>query len=121
MHHGKTIDGRRFTVVGLYSKEDQEICFGVAICGPRDHFAKKVGRSIAEGRAIKNPTLVKEMKTEIPENKEGYKKIGILGHEILKTVMEDPYIYQEILTEQYRKHKKNQLKKDNNANIKENS
>lgn len=108
-HHGEITDGRRFTVVGLYSKAAKEIAFGVSICNSKDHFAKKIGRSIAEGRAIKNPTILKEISTEILEDPKGYKEIGILGREVLKAVKENPYLYQELLTEQYREHKENQL------------
>lgn len=106
--HGETEDGRRFTVVGLYNKEEDKnkIKFGIAICGPADNFARKVGRTIAEGRAIKNPTLVKEIKYELPETKEGFLQLSKFGYEVVETVEEDPYLYQEILTEQYKEHKK---------------
>lgn len=107
IHHGETIDGRRCTIVGIYDKEQVEgVKFGVAICGPLDNFARKVGRAIAEGRAIKNPTLVKQLKTELPESKEGFVELSTLGYEVLETVQADPYLYQEILTKQYKKHKK---------------
>ena len=103
IHHGETTDGRRFTVVGLYNKDQaNEIKFGVAICGPQDNFARKVGRKIAEGRAIKNPTLVKELKIELPEDKEGFTHLSKLGYEVVETVAEDPYLYQEILTKQHK-------------------
>ena len=107
VHHGETIDGRRFTVVGLYKQEEgNAIKFGVAICGPHDQFARKVGRTIAEGRAIKNPTIKRELKQVIPESKEGYLTLSKLGIEVLTTIREDPFLYQEILTEQYKEHKK---------------
>ncbi len=106
IHHGETLDKRRCTIVGLYNREKNKINFGVAICGPRDQFSRKVGRTIAEGRATKNPTLVKEYKNELEKNKEGYSKLSKLGIEVLHEVQEDPFVFQEILTEQYRKHKK---------------
>jgi len=102
IHHGETVDGRRFTIVGVYDKEAEKnkVKFGVAICGPRDNFARKVGRSIAEGRALKNPTLVKDIKYELPEDKEGFKNLSQLGCEILENIEKDPYLFQEILTKQ---------------------
>jgi hypothetical protein len=106
IHHGETFDNRRCTIVGLYNKADRKIKFGVAICGPRDQFSRKTGRTIAEGRADKHPTLVKERTIDIEENKEGYTELSKLGIEVLHEVQEDPYIFQELLTEQYRKHKK---------------
>jgi len=103
IHHGETIDGRRFTVVGLYNKDHaNEIKFGVAICGPQDNFARKVGRKIAEGRAVKNPTLVKELKTELPEDKDGFTNLSKLGYEVVETVAEAPFLYQDILTKQHK-------------------
>lgn len=110
IHHGETMDGRRFTVVGIYDKDTDkhQIKFGIAICGPADNFARKVGRKIAEGRAVKHPTLIKDIKYELPETKEGFTQLSQLGYEIVETVEEDPYLYQEILTEQYKEHKKTQ-------------
>ncbi len=106
IHHGVTVDERRCTIVGLYDRIQKRINFGVAICGPRDQFARKVGRSIAEGRAKKHPTLVKEMTVEIEKNKEGYTALSKLGIDVLHEVQQDPFVFQELLTEQYRKHKK---------------
>ena len=107
VHHGETSDGRRFTVVGLYEKQiSNSIKFGVAICGPQDQFARKVGRTIAEGRARKHPTVEKELKQELVEDKAGFMELSQFGIEVLDTVKADPFLYQEILTEQYKVHKK---------------
>jgi len=108
IHHSKTEDGRRFTVVGVYNPEVDldQVNFGVAICGPHDCFARKTGRSIAEGRANKNPTITKKVSYEIPESKDGFKKLSEMGYEIVETVQTDPYMFQELLTEQYKEHKK---------------
>ena len=104
IHHGETADGRRFTVVGLYGKEvgKGKVKFGVAICGPQDNFARKIGRKIAEGRAIKHPTLEKIVSVELNEDKEGFSILSKLGYEVVETVAEDPYLYQEILTQQHK-------------------
>lgn len=106
IHHGETEDGRRFTVAGVYEKTTSEVKFGVAICGPRDQFARKVGRAIAEGRAKKHPTLVKELKVQLSEDKQGYAELSKLGYEVVDTIRKDPFSYQIILTEQYKTHKK---------------
>lgn len=105
IHHGVTNDERRCTIVGLYDKERSQIRFGVAICGPRDQFAKKVGRTIAEGRAAKHPTIVKERTVVITKDKDGYKELSGIGIDVLKEVQNDPFLFQELLTEQYRQHK----------------
>jgi len=103
VHHGETYDGRRFTVVGIYDKQEENksvVKFGVAMCNEVDSFVRKIGKSIAEGRAIKNPTLIKELKVEFSEDKNGYTEISKLGRQVLDTIVEDPYLYQEILSEQ---------------------
>jgi len=107
IHHDLTMDGRRFTVVGIYdSSFNKTVKFGVAICGPQDNFARKLGRTIAEGRAQKHPTLIKHIKYSLSDDKEGFKNLNKLGFEVTETVKEDPYLYQELLTEQYKVHKK---------------
>jgi len=100
VHHGTTLEGNRFTVVGIYEKEvANEIKFGISLCGPLDSFSRKVGRAIAEGRAMKNPILVKKLNKEISEDKTGYTELSKLGIEVLDTVVFDPYTYQEILSQ----------------------
>lgn len=101
IHHGQTTEGKRFTVVGIYDyieMEGPQVKFGVALCGPNDHFSKKIGRSIAEGRATTIPTLIKKLKIKLPEDKEGKKELIKLGFEVTETVANDPYLYQEIFT-----------------------
>jgi hypothetical protein len=46
--HGKTIEGRRFTVAG--KPVDGDILLGISICSSQDQFIKKVGRAKANGR-----------------------------------------------------------------------
>lgn len=108
IHHSETVDGRRFTVVGTYHPEvnSSQVNFGIAICGPADCFARKTGVAIAEGRANKNPTITKKVTYEIPESKDGFKQLSEMGYEVVENVKEDPYMFQELLTEQYKKHKK---------------
>lgn len=53
--HGKTSDGRRFTIAGQYystmeNDENDVIRLGVALCSAQDAFVKVVGRKKAEGR-----------------------------------------------------------------------
>lgn len=46
---------RRFTIVIHYDKMlDNALC-GLAICHPGDQFTKQLGRTIAQGRAVRNP------------------------------------------------------------------
>lgn len=57
-YHGKTIDGYRFTIAGMFmdmtqgtSGDDVDvIMLGVSLCSRNDNFAKKLGRMKAEGR-----------------------------------------------------------------------
>jgi len=98
IHHGQTEEGKRFTVVGIYDATIPQVKFGVALCGPRDHFSRKIGRSIAEGRATHAPTLIKKLKIQLPEDKDGKKELIKMGFEVADNVANDPYLYQEIFT-----------------------
>jgi len=51
-YHGKTTDGRRFTVAGKFDGKDKDahINIGIALCSEKDQFVKKLGRIKAEGR-----------------------------------------------------------------------
>jgi len=42
--------------------KDNVISFGIAVCGSKDHFVKKVGRQIALQRAIESPVLIRKVK-----------------------------------------------------------
>lgn len=55
-------DNKNKSVTGLYNKEENTLSIGVSICCINDHFNKKLGRIISEGRALKNPNLVIEAK-----------------------------------------------------------
>jgi hypothetical protein len=46
--HGETLEGRRFTVAGKPAED--HLILGIAICGTKDQFIKKVGRAKANGR-----------------------------------------------------------------------
>jgi hypothetical protein len=48
-YHGVTPDGYRFTIAGVY-EEANRLKLGISLCTKRDHFCKKLGRKIAEGR-----------------------------------------------------------------------
>jgi hypothetical protein len=47
---------QRFTIAILPVNE-HTVNVGVSVCGLKDQFNKKIGRSIAEGRARKTPTM----------------------------------------------------------------
>lgn len=46
-------DKKRATVVGIFNENDSTMDIGVATCSVRDTFRKKMGKTIAEGRAQK--------------------------------------------------------------------
>lgn len=48
--HGLTTDNLRFTVSGKI--EDDDLKLGIAICGAKERFVKKMGRIKAESRLI---------------------------------------------------------------------
>jgi hypothetical protein len=55
LFHGRTSDGRRFTIAGQYystmeNGENDIIRLGAALCSESDSFVKKTGRKKAEGR-----------------------------------------------------------------------
>lgn len=104
--HGKTQKGKRFTVVGIYDRLSREIRFGIALCGPKDNFSKRLGRVIARGRALKNPTIVKHLKKELPDSKKGYMELNKLGRQVLMSIAKSSESYQKLLTEQYKEHKR---------------
>lgn len=50
-YHGKTVDGRRFTVAGIFdSTINDNLLLGLALCSKNDQFVKKTGRHKAAGR-----------------------------------------------------------------------
>lgn len=58
--HGTDNSGRRFTIAAKKINENT-VQFGLAICNERDNFCRKIGRKIAEGRAVARPVQVLEM------------------------------------------------------------
>lgn len=59
--HGKTTNGRRFTVAGKFIKKgvivkNNFLALGISVCSRNDAFIKKVGRSKAEGRILTKGT-----------------------------------------------------------------
>lgn len=58
--HGKTLDGKRFTIAGKFEskngllKKKVVLNLGLAMCSKNDLFVKKVGRVKAEGRLKSN-------------------------------------------------------------------
>lgn len=53
-YHGKTVDGRRFTIAG--NVYDNRMVLAMSVCSKKDGFVKKTGRLKASGRlkAISN-------------------------------------------------------------------
>lgn len=51
---------RRTTVVGLYDEETLSMTIAATTCCPKDQFEKKIGKKIATGKAMKNPSIVIE-------------------------------------------------------------
>ena len=49
---------RSFTLASIYDTDTNTISIGMALCGLKDSFNKKIGRTIAEGRARKNPLII---------------------------------------------------------------
>lgn len=52
----------RYCVAGVYNEGTLSI--GIARCGVKDQFVKKIGRMIARGRAIKVPVKVLQVSDE---------------------------------------------------------
>jgi len=71
--HGKATDGTRFTIAAnlVKSASTIEANFAYSICSKTDSFNKKIGRSIAEGRAKKASGLY----LTFQNNAEGYDNI----------------------------------------------
>lgn len=51
--HVRDDSGHPFATV-IFNHDD----FGVAVCGPRDQFSRKMGRHIAVGRLINKPNFI---------------------------------------------------------------
>lgn len=47
----------RVTVASCYDPDTNTMRFGVAVCSTKDQFSKKVGRELAESRALKSPEM----------------------------------------------------------------
>jgi len=108
IYHGQTKNGKRFTVVGIYDEKQnaKEINYGISICGPRDQFTKKLGRTIAKGRALKNPTIKQHLKKKLPYTKQGYNELKKSVNTVFSQVEKSIDAYQKLLTEQYKDHKR---------------
>lgn len=52
-YYGKK-NGKRVCLAGV-PNEDRSLHIGIAECSKKDNFNKKLGRKIAEGRALKKP------------------------------------------------------------------
>jgi len=71
------VDGKRATVAA-YLKEGT-VRIGVAICGRKDTFCRRVGRNIAIARAVhdhNNPLIVQDDKKDITELRKILHKIA---------------------------------------------
>jgi len=51
-YHGVTTDNRRFTIAGKLSDDFKSLKLGIAICGAKELFVKKLGRIKAESRLL---------------------------------------------------------------------
>jgi hypothetical protein len=47
----------RITVASYYDPEANKMTFGAATCSPKDVFVKKIGREIAQKRALESPEI----------------------------------------------------------------
>lgn len=63
--HSTTKSGRRFTVAAVQSDDQDKARIGLAICNPCDQFCKKIGRTIALGRAKKQPEEIVDTDMEL--------------------------------------------------------
>ena len=48
--HGKTIDGTRYTIAGLF--ENDILSLGIAVCSKYDQFQRFIGRVMSSGRLL---------------------------------------------------------------------
>lgn len=55
--HGRTTDGRRFTICGLIKRG--RIRVSASLCSFNDNFCRKIGREIAKGRLAKQKAYTK--------------------------------------------------------------
>lgn len=47
----------RVTVAAVYDPKENSMCFGMAVCSPKDVFKKSIGRKLAEDRARIKPNV----------------------------------------------------------------
>lgn len=85
-YHGRAVDGRRFTVTGVYNNTIGELIIGVSLCSAKDNFCRKTGRMISSGR------VKKYLKTQDP----GIKGITTL---LVPITASDTYKVKTFLTE----------------------
>ena len=64
--HGTDKSGKRFTLAAKKVKDDK-VQFGLAICNERDNFCRKIGRKIAEGRAVGRPVQILTIEQPVTE------------------------------------------------------
>jgi len=59
----------RCTVVGVLNEQTKTLNVGIARCSKKDNFQRKKGRTIARGRALKNPFITFEnVNTDLKTN-----------------------------------------------------
>jgi len=54
-YHGKSINGYRFTIAGLFYSNinyPEDLSLGISLCSLSDNFVKKIGRDRSLGRAM---------------------------------------------------------------------
>lgn len=93
--HGCSNEGNRFTIAVTIEKSISEITatFGYSICSKNDSFSKKIGRSIAEGRSIKNPVITLKEINDV----DGFKSIKTEMYNLCKRMEEGITNYKKSL------------------------
>ena len=67
--HGTRVDGVRYTVAIALDNEAELVSYGIATTSLKDNFNRKIGRSIAAGRAKKRMAQMDSYTSdELPDN-----------------------------------------------------
>jgi len=97
-YHGKTVDGRRFTVSGMFTTKGRIfkrniLSLGASLCSKTDCFVKKVGRYKAEGRMNSKHSKGKVI-TLVPESFT-LNPVGVFLDNVLKYTTLDSTTFQK--------------------------
>ena len=81
--HSAIVEGKhRVTIAGIV--EGNELKIGASACSPKDNFSKKIGRSIALGRATKKPCSVSTVVMGWTESKSIKSRLIAISEKIIK-------------------------------------